>query len=308
MPEPANQADAGAGDGKPVFIKKARKGNFRKKEKVEDEEESVDVRKAIEETRKEQKFRVRGAGVDAEKLATSETTTVKKVVDEEEQPAGSALGSLLDSQFSTENEERTHYGLMEKQMLSYIDSKLSKGGGKEEEEEPRLTAEDELYQVPEDLAMKDKGAQDNQDNGAETWLTGIVEVELPMEDKLRNIEETEAAKKKILEERRMGISRGAFVVDTTSDKGYSRVDGKKKDKRRKKDESDQEVQLRAMLPGTANQNTNFNQNYMSNRPTREVQEMGRGQHHQGMNAGKKTELSSDDLVMERFKKRFRHKK
>lgn len=63
-----------------------------------------------------------------------------------------------------------------------------------------------------------------------------------------------------------------------------------------------------MLPGTANQNTNFNQNYMSNRPTREVQEMGRGQHHQGMNAGKKTELSSDDLVMERFKKRFRHKK
>lgn len=83
--------------------------------------------------------------------------------------------------------------------------------------------------------MKDKGAQDNQDNGAETWLTGIVEVELPMEDKLRNIEETEAAKKKILEERRMGISRGAFVVDTTSDKGYSRVDGKKKDKRRKKD-------------------------------------------------------------------------
>lgn len=61
------------------------------------------------------------------------------------------------------------------------------------------------------------------------------QVELPMEDKLRNIEETEAAKKKILEERRMGISRGAFVVDTTSDKGYSRVDGKKKDKRRKKD-------------------------------------------------------------------------
>eukprot|EP00961_Rhodomonas_salina_P201361 2716479-Rhodomonas_salina.7 len=101
MPEPANQADAGAGDGKPVFIKKARKGNFRKKEKVEDEEESVDVRKAIEETRKEQKFRVRGAGVDAEKLATSETTTVKKVVDEEEQPAGSALGSLLDSQVSS---------------------------------------------------------------------------------------------------------------------------------------------------------------------------------------------------------------
>jgi hypothetical protein len=145
---------------------------------------------------------------------------------------------------------------------------------------------------------------DNDNNGAETWLTGIVEVELPMEDKLRNIEETERAKKRILEERRMGKSSGAFVVDTTSERGYARADAKKKDKRKQKKEETSTVQLRAMLPGTASQGNNFNQNFMLTRPTRDVREMGRGQEHRG----KKQELSSDDIVMERFKKRFRHTK
>ena len=51
------------------------------------------------------------------------------------------------------------------------------------------------------MKMKEKSADEMLDNGAETWLTGIVEVELPMDEKLRNIEETEAAKKKILSER-----------------------------------------------------------------------------------------------------------
>jgi len=56
--------------------------------------------------------------------------------------------------------------------------------------------------------------------------TGIVEVELPMDDKLRNIEETERAKKKILDERIKGVNSSAFIVDTSSDKGYARIDAK----------------------------------------------------------------------------------
>ena len=47
-----------------------------------------------------------------------------------------------------------------------------------------------------------------------------------MDDKLRNIEETERAKKKILDERIKGVNSSAFIVDTSSDKGYARIDAK----------------------------------------------------------------------------------
>lgn len=68
------------------------------------------------------------------------------------------------------------------------------------------------------------------ENTAESWLTGIVEVELSMDDKLKNIEDTERAKKQMLENMRKGFTTSAFRVDTKSDKGYQRMDQRDKKK------------------------------------------------------------------------------
>ena len=111
--------------------------------------------------------------------------------------------------------------------MQYIDEKLSKkeAQGGREDNKP-MTAEDELYLIPDHLKLDNP--QENQENGADTWLTGIVEVELPLDEKLRNIEETERAKRKILEDRRRGVLGAGFIVDTSSDKGYRRLDQKSK--------------------------------------------------------------------------------
>ena len=138
-------------------------------------------------------------------------------------------------------------------------------------------------------------------------LTGIVEVELPMDEKLRNIEETEKAKRKILEDRRRGIIGSGFIVDTSTSSGYRRVDqkGKQRGKRKNAEESksnaNEAIKSLAVLPGYGNYNANFAQH----RPTRELKESVTGTLG---SVGKKLELSSDDIVMEKFKKRFQHRR
>jgi hypothetical protein len=109
------------------------------------------------------------------------------------------------------------------------------------------------------------------ENASDAWLTGIVEVELPMEEKLRNIEETERAKKKMLQDRQRGVLSSGFRVDTSSDKGYMRVDQKAKKKGARRDDKaqlDDAAKRLLMLPSQPN----FNANYAQSAPTREVKE------------------------------------
>ncbi|GLT68203.1 hypothetical protein SLA2020_404560 [Shorea laevis] len=59
----------------------------------------------------------------------------------------------------------------------------------------------ELYKIPDHLKVKRR----NSEESSTQWTTGIAEIQLPIEYKLRNIEETEAAKKILQERRLMGI-------------------------------------------------------------------------------------------------------
>jgi hypothetical protein len=93
-------------------FKKPNRSNIRKKNKDEDEDDDDqdDVRARLEETKREQKFRSRGPGVDADTLRTGKRIgetegEVEDVVETKE--------SLLDSQFSTENQGQASYTLME---------------------------------------------------------------------------------------------------------------------------------------------------------------------------------------------------
>ncbi|KAG6466222.1 hypothetical protein ZIOFF_076007 [Zingiber officinale] len=85
-------------------------------------------------------------------------------------------------------------------MLKYVERELAKRHGKridsgeKEEKDPM----DELYVVPEHLKVKKR----NSEESSTQWTTGIAEIQLPIEYKLRNIEETEAAKK-LLQEKRL---------------------------------------------------------------------------------------------------------
>jgi hypothetical protein len=59
-----------------------------------------------------------------------------------------------------------------------------------------------LWQTPDELSVRKLEGEET----ADRWLTGIVEVQLPMDYKLKNIEETERAKNKMLEKTRRGLT------------------------------------------------------------------------------------------------------
>ncbi|RVX01626.1 Protein COP1 suppressor 2 [Vitis vinifera] len=55
----------------------------------------------------------------------------------------------------------------------------------------------------------------NSEESSTQWTTGIAEVQLPVEYKLRNIEETEAAKKLLQDKRLMGRTKTEFNIPSS---------------------------------------------------------------------------------------------
>ncbi|KAI3850844.1 hypothetical protein MKW92_015392 [Papaver armeniacum] len=89
--------------------------------------------------------------------------------------------------------------------VKYIEQEMAKNKGKQIEDVDKVEndlkrAEDELYVIPDHLKVKKR----NLEESSTQWTTGIAEVQLPIEYKLRNIEETEAAKKLLQEKRLAG--------------------------------------------------------------------------------------------------------
>jgi len=89
-------------------------------------------------------------------------------------------------------------------MLRYIEQELAKrrGAGGDEGGDGAGTsgggaksAEERLWDTPDELRVKKTEGEET----ADRWLTGIVEVQLPADYKIKNIEATERAKAKMLE-------------------------------------------------------------------------------------------------------------
>ncbi|KAL3138001.1 hypothetical protein ABBQ38_005238 [Trebouxia sp. C0009 RCD-2024] len=101
---------------------------------------------------------------------------------------------LLDTYVHEQIEEK---GAGETHMEAFIREQMRKRLGQDADEaaatSSQMHPEDELYAVPSDLQGQSTKAQDP---GA--WATGIVEVALPVEYQMKNIEETEAAKRRLL--------------------------------------------------------------------------------------------------------------
>jgi len=109
-------------------------------------------------------------------------------------------GTSIGTAFSTETNRRDE----DAEMMKYIDGQLARRKGvQESEEKPQAKrpncAEDALYEVPEHLRIS--SSKRSEEMLSNQMLSGIPEVDLGIDVKIKNIEATEDAKQRLLRER-----------------------------------------------------------------------------------------------------------
>jgi hypothetical protein len=110
-------------------------------------------------------------------------------------------------------------------MLQYVEAELAKrrqasggepsGVAETAEDKPKPPPGASLWETPASLAA----APRDDEESADRYLTGIVEVQLPAEVKFRNIEETERAKAELLKKQRRREFRGTGAGGARADLG-----------------------------------------------------------------------------------------
>ncbi|GLT74865.1 hypothetical protein SLA2020_466310 [Shorea laevis] len=199
------------------------KKNFRKRSFQEEEgdqnnvsEDEEERRLALEEVKFLQKQRERKLGIPA--IPTVQTGgAVDKVSDNKVEADGDKEELVLQDTFAQE----TAVLVEDPNMVKYVEQELAKKRGrnidaKEEVENDVNRTDDELYKIPEHLKVKKR----NSEESSTQWTTGIAEVQLPIEYKLRNIEETEAAKKLLQEKRLMGRTKSEVSIPSSYSADY----------------------------------------------------------------------------------------
>ena len=197
--------------------------NYRKRRgsSSDEDDEGSNVGKILEETMEAQKFRQRTKGVTAAGLAFGkELEPAEQVVHD---PFKLKTGGLIDmsgvkdrnrdrtgedsdkdvtnlgSNFSIETNRRDE----DIEMLKYIEEQLEKKKGTRtragEDTKKPLTKEDLLYQVPEKINVSSK-AMKSEEMLSNQMLSGIPEIDLGVEAKIKNIEATEEAKLRLIDE------------------------------------------------------------------------------------------------------------
>ncbi|XP_026435148.1 protein COP1 SUPPRESSOR 2-like [Papaver somniferum] len=175
----------------------------KKKQSKEEEEDEEESRLALEEIKFLQKQRERKSGIPA--LPSLQTDSVAPKQSEKSNEGGDGEEDLvLQDTFAQETAVLDE----DPNMVKYIEQEMAKNKGKQIEDVDKVEndlkrAEDELYVIPDHLKVKKR----NSEESSTQWTTGIAEVQLPIEYKLRNIEETEAAKKLLQEKRLAGRSK-----------------------------------------------------------------------------------------------------
>ncbi|XP_058793384.1 splicing factor C9orf78 isoform X2 [Phymastichus coffea] len=213
-------------DTKIVFKKKSRKP-LRKRRNSSDESNQDDneegVRSKLEELKTIQKLRERPNGVNIVGLATGETVSVVETIMTD--PFNIKTGGLVDmqalknakstksdaydtgigTQFNAETNKRDE----DKEMLKYIEENVARRKNKNKiDTEKDESKSKPLYCSPEEAAfqavpehLRQSSSHKSEEMLSNQMLSGIPEVDLGIETKIRNIEATEEAKMKLLWER-----------------------------------------------------------------------------------------------------------
>ncbi|KAI9499311.1 hepatocellular carcinoma-associated antigen 59-domain-containing protein [Zychaea mexicana] len=216
--------------------------NYRKKKPESDDEEeqrredsvsgSEDVSETIEDLQELRRLRRKHGGIDVDKLSKGDKKKKKKEpAKEPSDPWKLLTGGLVDKDAvrkgaRPDDEEGTEKKLkldtfttqtnaldVDKHMMAYIEEEMRRRRGeaasKEEDEEDEQQQKDglvdiyeELYMLPERLRVQSKHVEEGSVQLSTQMLTAIPEVDLGIDVRLKNIEETERAKRKYLDEHR----------------------------------------------------------------------------------------------------------
>lgn len=196
--------------------------NFRRRkdssDSSEEDETTKEVRSKLEEAKELQSLRRRQTGVsvtallvgeklppeaeidnDPFKLKTGGVVDMKKVKDRNRDMTEEETDLNLGTSFSAETNRRDE----DADMMKYIETELKKKKGLREDEEQKVkvkNAEDHLYELPENIRVN--SAKKTEEMLSNQMLSGIPEVDLGIDAKIKNIIYTEEAKARLLAEQR----------------------------------------------------------------------------------------------------------
>lgn len=176
----------------------------------------------IRENQRKRSVRKRGlesALLDPKKIQQKALEDAQRLLEEHEEDDEIAGCGLMQTQF-TKTSGGKNTETLDKHLEAYLAERL--GEKKKPEEPPRSKAEiskARLYEIPPHLQVKDSRTEEADKM---TWVTGLVEVALPIESKLRNIEATERAKRELL---KLGRTDDNYVNPNSTEAIQSRAFG-----------------------------------------------------------------------------------
>ncbi|KAK4572988.1 hypothetical protein RGQ29_031103 [Quercus rubra] len=296
-----------------------KKKNFRKRSSIQEEEvegeenpvksdDEQERRMALEEVKFLQKQRERKSGIPAisstSNNVTSQTTTSGGAVigglgyGLGFSKVGNNRNSVNDTNIKNDATDAEKEDLVlqdnfaqetavmveDPNMVNYVEQELAKKRGRtiestDQVENELRRAEDELYKIPDHLKVKRR----NSEESSTQWTTGIAEVQLPIEYKLRNIEETEAAKKLLQEKRLMGRPKSELNLPSSYSADYFQ---RGKDYAEKLRREHPELYKDRSLPDDG---------------------AGSKQTETSTDAAGQRQAATDQFMLERFRKRERHR-
>jgi len=242
------------------------------------------------------KLRRAREGIDVQRLVKGDVKKKKKKPREgEELQGGLRKGASKDNDDEEEDDaemkarrvvrtnnftQQTNVLDVDKHMMAYIEENMKLRRGNEDQEKANDGPPDpyaELFSIPDKYKVKQERKE--QDEGSVTnslaMLTAIPEVDLGMDTRLKNIEETEKAKRTLTEER--------------------------KDRKRKTDDEEHLAAARFYRP-----NLKMKSDADIIRDAKlEAMGMLPEEHEHRRPHHERTQMATDELVMERFKKRMR---
>ncbi|WJX19718.1 Protein COP1 SUPPRESSOR 2 [Trifolium repens] len=188
-----------------------------------DSDDEQERRLALEEIKLLQKQRERKSGIPAtltlqQSQSGFSSGLAAKTVDKNDGDGGDKDDLVLQDTFAQETAVMDE----DPNMVKYIEQELAKKRGRNIDAEDQVEnelkrSEDELYTIPDHLKVKKR----NSEESSTQWTTGIAEIQLPIEYKLKNIEETEAAKKLLQEKRLMvGRTKSDFSIPSSYSADY----------------------------------------------------------------------------------------
>ncbi|GJJ77366.1 hypothetical protein EMPS_09725 [Entomortierella parvispora] len=307
----------------------AKRRNYRKRETTPDEDSPSSNTEAgdeslaqsneeeglsLEELVELRKLRQRPTGIAATDLLVGDTTGKKKKKDKAAAPEDpwkmSSGGGLVDLDKVREGDASKSAGILnsftkqtntldvDKHMMKYIEDELKKRRGETGDAEADFRDQAQEHHADTDildeLGIRRTAPKPEQEGNVQlstTMLTAIPEVDLGMEARLKNIEDTEKAKRKLLEERsttRINTERFSAPAYVPSDR--ERVSHHQQNNRRNNNSN------------SNNQNNNLNSGMDAGIANHRFHNVNSDQNRRG---GAGRGMATDDMVMERFKKRMR---